>query len=195
MVNIINSFDLFGKSISFYTKSSSKVTTWIGFTLSVVSVFLFCLIFYFEAYEVFSRENPNIVSYKQNIYKNNSTLSINKDTFNFFITLYIDFPEEKLFQNFLIVSYFEFRQETKKSFSAGVRLEKCNENDKSYFSSYSDNFDFPKKGINLCLRSNFADIENVKSFREFHYQFHIKKCEENFPSCTVDEELYTKPLF
>jgi hypothetical protein len=93
MSSCIKYFDLFSRSVTLYTKSDTKVYTYLGFYLSILTFILFGLIFYFEAYEVFKREHPNVVSFKQNINKNKSTLCVNSKTFNFYINLSTNFPK------------------------------------------------------------------------------------------------------
>jgi hypothetical protein len=175
MVNIISLLDLFGKPVSLYSNSSPKVTTCIGFTLSIISIFLFCLIFYFEACEVFKRESPNVISYKQNFNKNNSTLAITNNTFNFFINLRYNFETEKLFKNLQIVAFYEIKTNNSEfgKFHKSVEFAVCDENDKKNFSSLVNDFEYPHIGINLCPRINFAEIACIENFNSFDFTFFI----------------------
>jgi hypothetical protein len=110
MKKIINTFDLYGKHISLYTRSSTKATTCIGFIFTIISFILLALFLYFESYEIFKREHPNVISYKQNIYTNNSTLKFSNNTFNFFINIYKDFKKDNLLSYLKIESYIDLKK-------------------------------------------------------------------------------------
>jgi hypothetical protein len=194
MENIINTFDLFGKPVTLYTKSYSRVTTCIGFTLTIISVLLFCLIFYFESYEVFKREYPNLISYKQNLNANNTTLAINNNTLNFFINVQISFDPEKLFKNFHMRSVLTIKTDSKLT-EHRIKFEICNDNDKGVLSRLVEAFDFPAQGINLCPKFNFSEIETVKNLDSFSLDFEIDECDQLPYICTRDHDLYKSIRF
>jgi hypothetical protein len=192
MKKIINMFDLYAKSISLYIRSSSKASTCFGFICTIISFLFLCLILYFECYEVFKREHPSVVSFKQNINKNNSTLSISNNTFNFFINFSSDFEKDKLLTYFRIVSYIKFQKEEGDNFVTQVSYEPCNSNDKLNFQKYFKNFEFSKNDINLCPRINFNETEKFNLFYRLIFYFDVYECTVGDPQCTVDKELYQK---
>jgi hypothetical protein len=191
MKTIVNTFDLFSRNVTLYTNSSTKITTNIGFFLTIISVILFSVIFYCESYEVFKREHPTVISYKQNLNKNNSTLTLNNNTFNFFINLDINFNPEKLFKNFYIESHLGFEDVNSESYLEVINYEICNEKDKVYFSNLINGFNFPE-GVNLCPRINFADYKDISSFNNFFISFEIQECPTSMPDCIKDIDFYEK---
>jgi hypothetical protein len=191
MKTIVNTFDLFGKNVTLYTNSYTKITTNIGFFLTTISVILFSVIFYYESYEVFKREHPTVISYKQNLNKNNSTLTLNNNTFNYFINLDISFNPEKLFKNFYIESYLGFDFVDSESSLDIINHEICNEKDKVYFSNLINDFNFPE-GVNLCPRINSVDYKDVSSFNNFFVSFEIRTCQTSMPDCIKDIDLMKK---
>jgi hypothetical protein len=132
MKKIINIFDLYGKHISLYTKSSSKATTCVGFLFTVISFMLLSLILYFECYEIFKRENPSIISYRQNLNKNNSTLSISNNAFNYYINIERDFELVDYLNYFEISSNIGFIDGEDLP-SVKVSYEHCNDKDRLHF--------------------------------------------------------------
>jgi hypothetical protein len=188
MFNYIKYFDFFSKNVTLYTKSSSKIYTCLGFILTIISVILFGFIFYFESYEVFKRENPNVALYRQNINRNNSTLSINKNTFNFYFNLDFNFLKKK-FYNHLTISA-EYRVDGR-SYTEEVSFEECNDNDKINFEKLlKRNVSLVEHGINLCPRMNFEKLENYTSFNKFDLTFEIRECDSKNKSCSPDYEFY-----
>jgi hypothetical protein len=197
MSNYIKYFDLFSTNITLYTKSYSKVWTYIGFFLTIISVMLLGLIFYFESYEVFKLDHPNIASFKQNINKTNSTLSINNNTFNFYISLGFNFPKEMLFNHLVIYAEYRINDHLDKE---KVMFEECNNNDKTIFQKLiKRDINFNTHGINLCPRINFEKLENITSFNTFVFQFKIRECDALNKVCTPDydfyNQLYTRKKF
>jgi hypothetical protein len=186
MKKLINLFDLYGKHISLYTKSSSKATTCVGFIFTIISLLLLGFIIYLECYEIFIRENPNVISYRQSLNKNNSTLSISNDTLNFYININIDFEMDNYLSHLSIVSYIEYHRRDLTSVS--INYEYCNNEDKTKFQKYDEKFEFSNVGINLCPRINYTKTENL-SFSGFTLIFNIWECSKDNSDCTVDEEL------
>jgi hypothetical protein len=186
-MNILKKLDLFDQNVTLYTKSSSKIATLLGFSFTILSVILFMIIFYLEAYEVFKRETPNVASYKQNLNKNNSTLTFNKNTFNFYINLR-SIDKETLLKNFKMRSEYNFKDEWG---SENVPLEECNANDKAQFSYFlGEGFEFDSMGYNLCPRIDFTKLDNKNRFKGMEYEFSIFGCSGDDPDCIRDEELY-----
>jgi hypothetical protein len=190
MKQIINFFDLYGKRVTLYTKSSSKATTCTGFLFSIASIMLFGLILYIECYEIFKREHPNVISYRQNTNKYKSTLSISKSTFNFYINIITDFQKPNYLSYLNIVSHIRFNQEV--PLYIKVFYEECNQDDKINFGKYIGNFDFSNLGINLCPRINYTELESVGSLSDFNFNFDIVECTVIDHGCTVNEEFYKK---
>jgi hypothetical protein len=188
MKRVIRLFDFYGKNVPLYTKSYPKATTFLGFIFSIITLVLLCFILYFQCSEVFVREHPNVVSYRQNINKNNSTLTISNNTFNFFISIKNDNKKENLLNYFLIESNINFRAENHQIIN--ISYEHCNDNDKSKFKQFIKEFKFPENSINLCPRINFTEVENVRSFQNFDFNFTIGECVKNISDCTVDENFY-----
>jgi hypothetical protein len=190
MKKIINLFDFYGKHISLYTKSSSKATTCVGFVFSIVSLLLLGLILYLECYDIFMREHPNVISYRQNIGKNNSTLSISNNTFNFFINIDKDFEMDNYLSHLHINSYIYFYREDLPTIH--IPYEYCNDEDKSRFENHIEKFEFPKAGLNLCPRINYTETENIKSFSGLNIGFRIQEFTEENSDCIVDNDLNRK---
>jgi hypothetical protein len=188
MFNCIKYFDFFSKNVTLYTRSSSKVYTCLGFILTIISVMLFGLIFYFESYEVFKREHPNAVLYRQNINRNNSTLSINNNIFNFYINLDFNFPKEMLYNHLRISAEYRLNGH---SYTEEVSFEECNDKDKIIFEKLlKRNVSLEAYGINLCPRMNFEKLENNNNFNKFDFTFEIRECDGKNKSCIPDYDFY-----
>jgi hypothetical protein len=189
MKKIINVFDLYGKHISLYTRSSAKATTCVGFIFTIISFILLGLILYFESYEIFKREHPNVISYKQNIFTNNSTLRLSNNTFNFFLNIYKDFEKDNFLSYFNILSHIKFEKANRHSDYILVFYDNCTDDDKSHFQHFISNFEFPKMGINLCPRINFANTD-LEGAHGFTFYYDIRECKEDSTDCIFDKELY-----
>jgi hypothetical protein len=185
ITNLISILDLYGKRVSLYTKSSTKATTCVGFIFTIISFLLFCLILYFELYEVFKREHPNVISSKHH---DNSTLSITNNTMNFFININKDFEKDNFLQYFHIESYVRFEGIGS---LLSISYENCTEIDKSYLQNFFTNFEFPI-GTNICPRINYKEIENLESFHGFNIFFYIYECSISDKDCIADSDLYNR---
>jgi hypothetical protein len=188
MKKIINIFDLYGKHISLYTKSSSKATTCIGFIFTIISFILLGLILYFECYDIFKREHPNVISHKQNIFTNNSTLKFSNNTFNFFINIYKDFKKDNLLNYFNIKSYIIFEKDNGLRDYIYVFYDNCTDDDKLHFENFISNFEFPSDRISLCPRINFTNTD-LKSVYGFTLDYNVWECQDS-SDCIIDNELY-----
>jgi hypothetical protein len=191
MKNIIHTFDLYGKHISLYTKSSSKATTFIGFVFTIISFLLLGFILYIECYEVIKRESPNVVSYKHARNSINSTLPLSNETFNFFINIVSNY-EKKNFMDYLVIhSYAQFNNN---DFLSGIDIpfEYCNTGDKANFQNHIENFEFPTSGFNLCPRIDYNYLQNFKNFQRFDFSFIINECSKKDSSCTINNDFYKR---
>jgi hypothetical protein len=190
MSNYIKYFDLFSTNVTLYTKSYSKVWTYLGFSCTSISVILFCFIFYLEAYEVFKLDHPNVILYKQNLNRNNSTLSINNSTFNFYINLNLDFPKEILF-NHLIVSAMYRLNANSDTYIEKVILEECNSNDEIIFEKlFKREIKLVPHGVNLCPRIDFDKIKDNTNISNFNFLFSIHECDGFDKACIPDSYIY-----
>jgi hypothetical protein len=183
IAKLINTLDLYGKQASLYTKSSSKATTCVGFTFTIISFILFSLILYFELYEVFKREHPNVIFYKQNKHSKDSTLSISNNSLNFFITLHKNFEKDNFLSYFHIDSAIQYEGIDS---PARIFYENCNDEDKLHFQNFINNFEFPN-ATNICPRINYNKTENVKN--GFNLLFYIFECGTGYRDCIVDADL------
>jgi hypothetical protein len=189
MSTIIKYCDLFGKNVTLYSKSSSKITTCVGLFFTILTLLIFSLIFYFESYEAFKREHPNVVSYKQNLNKNNSTLSVNNNTFNFFIHLRPTFPIYQITNFLQITAEIKFGDD---SDAQKVSFEQCNENDKAIFSTLlNKELAFEERGISYCPRIDFTKTETKTSFSNVEFSFNLGECDGKTEShCEPNYNLY-----
>jgi hypothetical protein len=192
MNKIIHIFDLYGKNVPLYTKSSTKATTCIGFVFTIISFLLFGFILYTECYEVIKREYPNVVSYKQAKNKINTTLSNN--TFNFFINIGSDYETDNFLNYFEISSSLQFDNNNNNNNLSVIEIpyEKCNANDKTNFRNYFENFEFPEFGTSLCPRMDYDYLENFKEFGQFDFYYIISECSGKVSSCTKNDTLYKR---
>jgi hypothetical protein len=190
MEKIIQIFDLYGKNVSLYTKSSTKAASCIGLVFTIISYLLLVVIFYIECYEVLKRENPNVVSYKHDKNNNNSTLSLSNNTFNFYLNFISDIGKDDILNYFDISSFIQF--DDSDFFNINVSFEICNDNDKSNFRNKIDNFKFPHYGINFCPRIHYGNTETLKEFYKFNFYYTISECSKQSLDCTVNNDLYKK---
>jgi hypothetical protein len=188
MEKIMEIFDLYGKNVSLYTKSSTKAATCIGLVFTIISYLLLCLIFYIECYEVLKRENPNVISYKHDKNFNNSTLSLSYNTFNFFLNIRSNIEKDDILNYFDISSFIQF--EDIYFFNINVSFEVCNDNDKSNFRQQIENFEFPNFGINFCPRIDFRN--SLKNYYKFNFYYTISECSKQSSGCTINNDLYKK---
>jgi hypothetical protein len=140
---------------------------------------------YFETYEVFAREHPNVLSNKNKIkISKSSNLKMSNETLNFL--LYIGHNSE--LKDFL--NYFEIRSSYYiDGLKTGhVNLTECTKDELASFSKYIKIDEI--KGIKLCPRINF--LIPVDSFNKFEWYIKIKKCKDESEGCKKNKELYEK---
>jgi hypothetical protein len=188
MEKIMQIFDLYGKNVSLYTKSSTKASTCIGLIFTIISYLLLVLIFYIECYEVLKRENPNVVSYKHDKNNNNSTLSLSNNTFNFYFNIRSNIEKDDILKYFDIRSFIQFDEYD--ILNIKVSFEICNNNDKSNFRNQIENFEFPHRGINFCPRIDYRN--SLKNYYKFNFYYTISECSKQSSSCTINNDLYKK---
>jgi hypothetical protein len=148
---------------------------------------LFGFIFYLEAYEVFKLDHPNIALYKQGLNRNNSTLSINNNTFNFYISLGFNFTKERFFDHLIVSAEYRFNGN---SVSEKVIFEECNINDKIIFEKLLKREIKFTAYVNLCPRINFDKIKNNTNFNKFDFLFKIHECDGYDKACIPDYQFY-----
>jgi hypothetical protein len=88
MNNFLRIFDLYKKPITLPIQSQYKYSNITGFVVSILTYIIFSLHLYFELYEVFAREHPNVLSNKNNIkISKRSNLKISNETLNFLVKI------------------------------------------------------------------------------------------------------------
>jgi hypothetical protein len=191
MKNIIHTFDLYGKHVCLYTKSSTKATTCIGFVFTIISFLLLGFILYIECYEVIKRESPNVVSYKHARNSINSTLPLSNKTFNFFINIQSNYEEKNFMEYLVIQSYVQLNNNDILT-EIDIPFEYCNTVDIANFRNLIENFEFPNTGINLCPRIDYYHLQNFTNFQSFDFLVYVNECSENDTSCTINDYFYKR---
>jgi hypothetical protein len=183
-------FDLYKKPITLPIKSHHIYSNITGFLASLITYIAFGIHFYFESYEVFAREHPNVLSNKNNInFSQSSSLRVSNETFRFFITLDDNDSYNKTDN---LLSYFEIHSYFTTAFDEErqpIKFTECTSNDLSNFSKHTKN---AIPGIKLCPRIDFSIP--VNSLKEFELTFDIKECEDETKGCKRNPEFFYESL-
>jgi hypothetical protein len=186
MKKFIRAVDLYKKPITLPIESESKYSDITGSAASFITYLIFTIHFYFEAYEVFARDRPHVLSNKNNINFSKSTLNISKETLIFFLNI-----NEYTFERNDLLSYFEIfsdYQTFKGQDNGYIALTNCTDEDKAHLSRYIKIENI--SGINLCPKIEF-NIP-VDSFKTFEWNFGIRECTDEARGCKIDKDLYKR---
>jgi hypothetical protein len=188
MNNLFRVFDLYKKPITLPIQSHDMYSNITGFLASLITYITFGIHFYFESYEVFAREHPNVLSNKKNInFSQSSSLRVSNETLRFFITLDdsdIHNKTDNLLSYFEIHSYYTTARERQP-----IKFTECTSNDLLNFSKHTKN---AIRGNKLCPRIDFSIP--VNSLKEFELTFDIKECEDETKGCKRNPEFFYESL-
>jgi hypothetical protein len=188
MNNFFRLFDLYKKPITLPIQSQYKYSNITGFVISTITYIIFGLHLYFESYEVFAREQPNVLSNKNNIMFSKSTpLKLSNETLIFFLNI-----KTKNFKRIDLLNYFElesFYSTDNKNYKGQVELANCTIEDMENLSKYKNNYiEFEDEGIKICPRITFSIPAN--SIERFSWVFGLKECTDETKGCKRDKTLY-----
>jgi hypothetical protein len=187
MKMLIKTFDFYKKPISLPIESETKKSTLFGSLITIITVAILSIHFYYESHEVFTKNHPTVLTTKKSELFDTSPFILSKESLNFYIKINPSFERENLLDCFnLKTTYYVMGDIID---NGHLKFTQCNEEDQERFRKFIPGFNLPY-GIALCPRIEFK--LKADSFKNFGIRFSLQECKTDSSGCKTDKDLYEK---